>query len=148
MKRKVKGLQRILKVRDTQRKLKESALAKAGNHCATLQHNADRIRVLQTDILSDVEAIGADMLSARMELSGRLVDAERSIEASMETARQEFADAERQNLAARTSYESTEKLLQSNLRKVRKSENFKTDIRHNILYNIGNNRKKGDRDDA
>ncbi len=147
MKRKVKGLQRILKVRDTQKKLKESALAKAGNRCAMLQDSADRIRGLQTEIFSDVEAIDADMLSARMELSGRLVDAERSIEASMETARQEFAHAERQSLAARTTYESTEKLLQSNLRKARKAETFKTDIKHNILYNIGNNKKKDSRDD-
>ncbi len=147
MKRKVKGLQRILKVRDTQKKLKESALAKAANRCASLQNSADRIRGLQTEIFSDVEAISADMLSARMELSGRLVDAERSIEASIETARQEFAHAERQSLAARSTYEGTEKLLQSNLRKARKAEIFKTDIKHNILYNIGNNKKKDRRDD-
>ncbi len=148
MKRKVKGLQRILKVRDTQKKLKEMALAKAGNHCAALEHNADRIRKLQIESLSDVQAVNADMLSARMELSGRLVDAERSIEASMEKARQDFAHAERQNLAARTTYEGTEKLLHSNLRKARKAEIFKTDVRHNILYNIGNNRKKDRRDDG
>ncbi|GAA0466936.1 hypothetical protein GCM10009096_04550 [Parasphingorhabdus litoris] len=147
MKRKVKGLQRILKVRDTQKKLKESALAKAGNQCAILEQNASRIRNLQNETLSGVEAIDADMLSARMELSERLVDAERSIEASMETARQDFAHAERQNLAARTTYEGTEKLLNSNLQKARKSENFKNDIRHNILYNIGNNKKKDRRDD-
>ena len=139
MKPKVKGLQRILKVRDTQKKLKEIALAKAGNHCVALEHNANRIRKLQTETLSDVEAINADMLSARMELSGRLVDAERSIEASIETARQDFA--------ARTTYESTEKLLHSNLRKARKAEMFKTDIRHNILYNISNNRRRDRSDD-
>tara|TARA_R110000772_G_scaffold31902_10_gene78424 strand:+ start:446 stop:892 length:447 start_codon:yes stop_codon:yes gene_type:complete len=147
MKPKVKGLQRILKVRDTQKKLKEIALAKAGNHCVALEHNANRIRKLQTETLSDVEAINADMLSARMELSGRLVDAERSIEASIETARQDFAHAERQNFAARTTYESTEKLLHSNLRKARKAEIFKTDIRHNILYNISNNRRRDRSDD-
>lgn len=147
MKRKVKGLQRILKVRDTQKKLKESALAKAGNHCVTLEHNATRIKNLQTETLSDVEAISVDMLSARMELSGRLVHAERSIEASIETARQVFAHAERQRLAARTTYEGTEKLLHSNLRKARRAETFKTDVRHNILYNIGINRKKDSRDD-
>ncbi|QTD55456.1 hypothetical protein [Parasphingorhabdus cellanae] len=143
----MKGLQRILKVRDTQKKLKESELAKAGNHCTALQNSAARIKGLQTDIFSDVEAIDADMLSARMELSGRLVDAERSIEASIETARQEFAQAERQSLAARTTYESTEKILQSNLRKAQKAETFKADIKHNILYNIGKNKKKGRRDD-
>lgn len=148
MKRKIKALQRILKVRDTQKKLKESALAKAGNQCATLQHNVSRIRSLQTDTHSDTEAISADMLSSRMELLGRLVKAERSIEASMETARQDFALAERQSLAARTTFESTEKLLHSNLRKARKAEIFKTDIRHNILYNIGNNRKKDRCDDG
>lgn len=148
MKRKVKALTRILKVRDTQKKLKESALAKAGNHCATLEHNVSRIRSLQTDTLSDTEAISADMLSSRMELSGRLVDAERSIEASIETARQDFAHAERQSFAARATFESTEKLLHSNLRKARKVEIFKTDIRHNILYNIGNNRKEDRRDDG
>jgi hypothetical protein len=147
MKRKVRGLKRILKVRDTQKKLKEIALAKASNHCVALEHNANRIRNLQNEALSDTEAINADMLSARMELSGRLVDAERSIEASIETARQDFAHAERQNLAARTTYEGTEKLLQSNLRKARRAEMFKTDVRHNILYNIGNNRKKDHRDD-
>lgn len=147
MKRKVKGLQRILKVRDTQKKLKESALAKASNHCAALEHNANRIRNLQTDTLSGFKRIDVDMLSAQMELSGRLVDAERSIEASIETARQDFAHAERQNLAARTTYDGTEKLLKNNLQKARRAEVFKTDIRHNILYNIGNNRKKDDRDD-
>lgn len=142
MKRKVRGLKRILKVRDTQKKLKEIALVKAGNHCVALEHNANRIRNLQNEALSDTEAINADMLSARMELSGRLVDAERSIEASIETARQDFAHAERQNLAARKTFESTEKLLHSHLRKARKAEIFKTDVRHNILYNIDNNKKK------
>ncbi|MEH6756223.1 MAG: hypothetical protein V7676_01780 [Parasphingorhabdus sp.] len=147
MTRKVKGLQRILKVRDTQKKLKESALAKANNHCVALEHSASRIRSLQTETLSHAQAIDVDMLSARMELSGRLVDAERSVEASMITARQDFAHAERQNLAARTSYEGTEKLLHSNLRKARRAEMFKTDIRHNILYNISNNKKKDRSDD-
>jgi len=147
MTRKVKGLQRILKVRDTQKKLKEIALTKAGNHCAALEHNVSRIRKLHTETLSDVEAVDADMLSARMELSGRLVDAERSIEASIETARQDFAHAERQNIAARTTFESTEKLLHSNLRKARKAEVFKTDISNNILYNIGNNKRKDRCDD-
>ena len=147
MKRKVKGLQRILKVRDTQKKLKELALAKAHNHCAVLEHNKSRIKKLHTETLSNVEAVDADMLSARMELSGRLVDAERSIEASIETARQDFAHAERQNLAARTTYESTEKLFHSSLKKARRAEIFKTDIRHNLLYNIGNNKRKDCRDD-
>ncbi|MEW4466472.1 hypothetical protein AB1K62_01395 [Parasphingorhabdus sp. JC815] len=142
MTRKVKGLQRILKVRDTQKKLKEMALTKAGNHCAALEHNVRRIRKLHTETLSDVVAVDADMLAARMELAGRLVVAEQSIEASIETARQDFAHAERQNLAARTTFESTEKLFQSNLRKARKAEIFKTDVQHNLLYNIGNNKKK------
>ncbi len=143
MKRKVKGLQRILKVRETQKKLKESALAKAGSHCATLEHNAQRIKNLHSETQSDVKAEAADMLAARMELSGRLLDAERSIERSMVTARQDFAHAERQNIAAQSTYEGTEKLLQTNMKKARKAEVFKSDVRYNILYNISKNRKKG-----
>ncbi|MEP3227119.1 MAG: hypothetical protein ABJO01_14165 [Parasphingorhabdus sp.] len=134
---------RILKIRDTQKRLKENALAKAGNHCAALEHNASRIRNLQTDVQAGVEAIPADMFAARMELTERLIDAEQTLSVSIETARQDFAHAERQNLAARTTYESTEKLLQSNLHKAQKAERYNADIRHNILYNIDKNKRKG-----
>ncbi len=141
MKRRMKGLSRILKVRDTQKKLKETALQKASNHCSALQHSATRIKNLQLETLSHADADNVDMLSARMELAGRLADAERKMEISIETARQEFAHAERQNIAARASFEGTEKLLNSKRRKVRKLEVFKTDNENNILYNIDNNKK-------
>ncbi|MEP3452371.1 MAG: hypothetical protein ABJN65_06080 [Parasphingorhabdus sp.] len=96
---------------------------------------------MQLETLSQADANNVDMLSARMELAGRLADAERRMEISIETARQEFAQAERQTLAARASYEGTEKLLDSKRRRVRKLEVFKADNEHNILYNIDNNRK-------
>lgn len=138
MKRRIKGLQRILKVRDTQKKLKETALQKASNHCAALKNSATRIKSLQLETLSHAEAENVDMLSAKMELVGRLADAERRMDISIETARQEFAHAERQNIAARATYEGTEKLLNSKRKMIRKTEVFKADKDHNILYNIDN----------
>lgn len=147
MKRRMKGLHRILKVRDTQKKLKETALQKASNQCSALQHSATRIKNLQLETLSHADADTVDMLAAKMELVGRLADAERKMEMSIETARQEFAHAERQNIAARATYEGTEKLLESKRKQMQKLEVFKTDIHHNILYNIDNNNITGQRDD-
>lgn len=141
MKRRMKGLQRILKVRDTQKKLKETALQKASNHCSALQQSATRIKNLQTETLSHAEADSVDMLSAKMELVGRLADAERKMELSIETARQEFAYAERQNIAARASYEGTEKLLNSKRKVQRKAEISKAENEHNILYNNDNKKR-------
>lgn len=143
MKRRMRGLQRILKVRDAQKRLKETALQKASNQCQALQHSATRIRNLQLETLSQAEADSVDMLSARMELVGRLVDAEQKMEISIESARQEFAHAERQNIAARASYEGTEKVLKSKRKKMEKLEVFKADNQHNILYNIDNNIRDG-----
>lgn len=147
MKRRMKGLQRILKVRDTQKKLKETALQKASNQCSALKHSATRIKNLQLETLTHAEADDVDMLSAKMELVGRLADAERKMEISIETARQEFAHAERQNIAARATYEGTEKLLESKRKKIRKLEIFKADVGHNILYNIDNNKNNEQLDD-
>ncbi|GAB5486463.1 MAG: hypothetical protein Pars2KO_00330 [Parasphingorhabdus sp.] len=141
MKRRVKGLQRILKVRDTQKKMKETALQKASNQCFALEHSVTRIKNLQMETMSQSDADNVDMLSARMELIGRLTDAERKMEISIETARQEFARAERQNIAARAVYEGTEKLLNSKQKKMKKLETFKADNRYNLLYSNDNNRK-------
>ena len=143
MKRRVKGLQRILNVRDTQKKMKERALQQASNQCTALEHSATRIKNLQMETLSHSLADDVDMLSAKMELIGRLADAETKMEQSIETARQAFAHAERQNFAARAAYEGTEKLLKSKRKKLRKMEVFKADKRNNILYNIDNIRKSG-----
>jgi hypothetical protein len=142
MKRRMKGLQRILKVRDTQKKLKEAALQKAGNHVSALEHSATRIKYLQTETLAQDRGGSASQLSAKMELAGRLMNAERKMEVSIESARQEFAYAERQNLAARSTYDGTEKLLNSTIKRVRKAEVFKGELDNNLLYNIDNNRKK------
>lgn len=147
MKRRVKGLQRILKVRDTQKKLKETALQKASNHCSALEQSVMRIKSLQLETLSPAEAENADMLSAKMELASRLVDAERKMEVTIETARQDFADAERQNLAARSACEGTAKLLSSKQKKIRKATVLKADTENNILYNIDNNKRKELRND-
>lgn len=147
MKRRMKGLQRILKVRDTQKRLKETALQKAGNHCAALKHSATRIKNLHAETLSHGIAEQADMLAAKMELAERLVDAQQKMDVSIETARQEFAHAERQNIAAQSTYEGTDKLLKSKLRKARRAEIFHADISHNMLYNIDNKRRKERRND-
>jgi len=147
MKRRMKGLQRILKVRDTQKKLKETALQKASNQCSALKNSATRIKNLQFETLSHADAENANLLSAKMELVGRLVDAERKIELSIETARQDFAHAERQNIAARATYEGTEKLLNSKRKKLQKAEIYKADNEHNILYNIDNNKRREWSDD-
>lgn len=143
MKRRMRGLQRILKVRDTQKRLKETALQKASNHCQALQHSATRIKNLQLETLSQAEADSVDMLSAKMELVGRLADAERKMEISIETARQEFAHAERQNIAARATYEGTEKVLKSKRKTMEKLEVFKVDNQNNILYNIDKSNRTG-----
>lgn len=146
MKRRMKGLQRILKVRDTQKKLKEAALQKAGNHVSALENSATRIKYLQTETLAQDRGGSASQLSAKMELAGRLINAECKMEVSIESARQEFAYAERQNLAARLTYDGTEKLLNSTVKRVRKAETFKGELDNNLLYNIDNNRKKESND--
>lgn len=140
-------MQRILKVREAQRKLKERALQAAGNHWATLEQSAIRIKLLYAETLSHSEAEDVDTLSAKMELANRLVDAEQKMEVSIETARQDFAHAERQNFAARATYDGAEKVLNSKVKKARRAREFRTQIDHNILYNMDNKRKKDRRND-
>lgn len=147
MRRRVKGLQRVLKVRETQKRLKERAMMRASSHCASLENNAQRIRNLHAET-HHTEATGtADLFAAKMELSDRLLKASDIVAASVGAARQDFATAERQNFAARAVHDGTEKLLQSKLSVLRKMENRRSDISINMLYNIDNYKKKEPRND-
>ena len=84
---------------------------------------------------------------AKLELSDRLLEASRVLDVSIQTARQDFSAAERQSFAARRVHDGTEKLLKSKVSTLRKAEVFQTDVSNNILYNIGNVRKKERRND-
>lgn len=147
MKRRVRGLQRILKVRDAQKRLKSSALMRAGNHCSSLESNAQRIKSLYAETRQNDVAENADLFAAKLELSDRLLEASRVLDVSIQTARQDFSAAERQSFAARRVHDGTEKLLKSKVSTLRKAEVFQTDVSNNILYNIGNIRKKERRND-
>lgn len=147
MKQRVRGLRRVLKVRDTQKRMQERALLRAGNHYAGLESNAQRIRNLHNETHQGEVAGTAGLLAARMELSDRLLVASHVVEVSVRDARQELAAAERQNLAARAIHDGTEKLLHSRISILRKTERHKADISTNILYNIDNIKKKERRDD-
>lgn len=142
MKQNVRGLRRVLKVRDTQKRMKERALMQAGNHYAGLENNAQRIRMLHSETHQGQVGGTARFLAATMELSDRLLHASHVVEISVRDARQELAAAERQNLAAQAIHDGTEKLLNSKVSTLRKREGQKQDISTNILYNIENIRKK------
>lgn len=147
MKRRVRGLQRVLKVRETQKRLKERELVRASSHCASLENNAQRIKRLHAETHHN-DAMGtADLFAARMELSDRLLEASRSVAVSMGVARQDFARAERQNFAARAVRDGTEKLLRSKVSVLRKMENSRSDISANMLYNTDKYKKKESRND-
>lgn len=147
MKRRVKGLQRVLKVRETQKRLKERELLRASSHCASLENNAQRIKKLHAET-HHIDATGtADLFAAKMELSDRLLEASRSVAVSVGAARQDFARAERQNFAARAVHDGTEKLLKSKVSVLRKMENCRSDLSTNMLYNIEKYRKKEHRND-
>lgn len=147
MKQRIKGLERILKVRDTQKKQAETELLKASNRCSLLENNLRRVKYLQGETSTGSPYSEASFLAAKGELADRLVKAERILERSIETARQDFARAERQNFAARSTYDGTEKLLDTELIQAKKSAVLKSNIQNNILYNIDNNRKKDRHDD-
>ena len=147
MKRRVKGLKRVLKVRETQKRLQERALQRASNHCSSLENNAQRISRLHAETHESDPVPIADLFSAKMELSDRLLDASHVVAVSVQVARQDFARAERQNFAARAVHDGTERLLQSKLSLLRKMENRRTDMSINILYNIDNYKKKEPRND-
>ena len=147
MKRRVHGLRRVLKIRDTQKRLKERALMQAGNHYALQESNAERIRLLHAETHSANSSGTAGSLAANLELSDRLRAASRVVEASVEAAMQNLAAAERQNLAAQAIHDGTEKLLKSKVATLRRSEDRKTDMSSNLLYNIDNVKKKERRDD-
>ncbi len=142
MKRHVRGLRRVLKVRDTQKRLKERALIQAGSHCASLENNAQRIKSLHAETHKDELAVTADLFAAKMELSDRLLEASCVIDVSVEAARQTLAAAERQNIAAQAIHDGTERLLKSKVSILRKFENRQADISSNALYNIDNYKKK------
>ena len=147
MKRRVRGLRRVLKVRDTQKRLKERALMRAGSHYALVESNAQRIRNLHSETHQSEAAVTAGFLAAKMELSDRLLDASHVVEVSVQAAMQSLAAAERQNLAAQAIHEGTEKLLKAKVSILRKTEARQEDATSNILYNIDNYRKKERCDD-
>ncbi len=142
MKRRVKGLRRVLKVRETQKRLKERALLRAGSHCTSLENNAQRLRHLHAETHESDAAESADLLAAKMELSDRLMEASHVVAISVEAARQDFARVERQSFAARAIHDGTERLLKSKVSQLRKMENRRADMSLNMLYNIDNNRRK------
>jgi hypothetical protein len=147
MKRRVRGLRRILKVRDTQKRLKERALMRAGSHYAFLEGNAEKIRNLRAETHQNDVAVTAGLFAAKMELSDRLREASRVVDVSVQAAMQILAAAERQNFAAQAIHEGTEKLLKSKVSMLRKTEAKQEDASSNILYNIDNYRKKERCDD-
>ena len=138
MNRRLQKMKRILSVRDTQMKLSEHELAIAGNRYRMLEENAQRIRQLQSNTQSDDQEQHADMLSARMELFGRLMQAERRMAVSISEARENLAGVERQNLAARANFESTEKLFETQRKHARKTHGLKANNQINLLYNSKN----------
>ena len=148
MKRRVRGRQRVLKVRETQKRLKESALVRANSHCVSLENNVQRIKKLHAET-HHIEVTGtAHLFAAKMELSDRLLEATRSVAASAGVARQDFARAERQNFAARALHDGTEKLLKSKVSVLQKMENSRSDLSANMLYNIGKYKIKESRNDG
>lgn len=147
MKRRVRGLRRVLKVRDTQKRLKERALIQAGSRYTLLENNAQRIKSLHAETHKSEVAVTARLFAAKMELSDRLMEASRVVEVSVQAAMQNLAAAERQNFAAQAIHDGTEKLLKSKVSMLRKTEARQEDASSNILYNIDNYRKKEHRDD-
>ena len=137
----------MLKVRDTQKRLKERALMRAGSHYALVESNAQRIRNLHSETHQSEAAVTAGFLAAKMELSDRLLDASHVVEVSVQAAMQSLAAAERQNFAAQAIHEGTEKLLKAKVSILRKTEARQEDATSNILYNIDNYRKKERCDD-
>lgn len=119
----------------------------AGNHCASMENNARRIRALHAETHESDAAVTADIFASKMELSDRLLEATRMVEASVQTARQDLAAAERQNFAAQALHDGTERLLKSKVSILRKTANRKADSSSNMLYNIDNHKKKERRDD-
>jgi hypothetical protein len=147
MRRRVRGLRRVLKVRDTQKRLKERALIQAGSHYALLENNAQRIRSLHSETHQSEVAVTAGLLASKMELSDRLLDASHVVDVSVQAAMQSLAAAERQNFAAQAIHDGTEKLLNAKISLLRKADARQQDVSSNILYNIDNHRKKERCDD-
>ncbi len=144
MKRRLAKMKRILSVRDTQMKLSEHELAKAGHRYRMLEENAERIRKLQTATRIETAEQHADMLSAGMELFGRLMQAESNMAVSISEAREDLAGAERQNLAAKANFESTEKLFENQRKHASKTATFKANNQINLLYNNKNMETRND----
>ena len=119
----------------------------AGNHCASLENNAQRIKNLHAETRQNDMAVTAGSLAAKMELSDRLLKASYVVEESVQVAMQNLAAAERQNLAAQAIHDGTEKLLKSKISMLRKRDTRQQDISSNILYNIGNYKRRERRDD-
>tara|TARA_R110002124_G_scaffold228047_1_gene393439 strand:- start:27 stop:467 length:441 start_codon:yes stop_codon:yes gene_type:complete len=143
MKQRVRGLRRVLKVRDTQKRLKERALMQAGSHCASMEDNARKIKSLHAETHKSEAAVTAGSLAAKMEISDRLLEASHVVEISVQAAMQNLAAAERQNFAAQAIHDGTEKLLKSKVSMLRKRDVRQADSSSNLLYNINNYKKRG-----
>ncbi|WP_339827516.1 hypothetical protein [uncultured Parasphingorhabdus sp.] len=147
MKQRVRGVRRVLKVRDTQKRLKELALLQAGSHCASMEDSAKRIKRLHAETHRSETAVTAGSLAAMMELSDRLLEASDVVEVSVQNAMQNLAAAERQNLAAQVIHDGTERLLKSKVSMLRKMDARQADYSGNMLYNIVNYQNKERSDD-
>ena len=147
MKQRVRGVRRVLKVRDTQKRLKELALLQAGSHCASMEDSAKRIKRLHAETHRSETAVTAGSLAAMMELSDRLLEASDVVEESVQNAMQNLAAAERQNLAAQVIHDGTERLLKSKVSMLRKMDARQADYSGNMLYNIVNYQNKERSDD-
>ena len=119
----------------------------AGSHYALMENNAQRIKNLHIETHQSGVAVTAGLLAAKMELSDRLLDASHVVEASVQSAMQSLAAAERQNFAAQAIHDGTEKLLNAKLSLLRKAKARQEDSSNNILYNIDNYIKKERCDD-
>ncbi len=119
----------------------------AGNHCASLENNAQKIKNLHAETRQNDVAVTAGTLAAKMELSDRLLEASYVVEESVQVALQNFATAERQKFAAQAIHDGTEKLLKSKISTLNKRDIRQQDLSSNILYNIDKYKKRERRDD-
>lgn len=100
MKRKLNTPRRILKVRETLRRVAIGRATEAQSRLHSLEQKSDHLSSLRATMFDNEDCSAAQSLAARMELGHRLIGAGDQVSRAVVDARQSVAEQDRQRIAA------------------------------------------------
>jgi len=137
MKQQLATQRRILKVRETLRRVAIGRAMDAQSQLENLETRSDQLVELRKAIFDNLDCDEGQSLAARMELGHRLVGADDQMSLAVANARQAVADKDRQRVAAHVERDAMRNLVERKTAAMTKMKDMK--IAANLPFRRSNN---------